>query len=392
MDQHVSSPIRPSPQARPQSLTPRWARCVRVYVFPAAAFQSVIFGGAYGSGREVTEYISRQGPVGGLLTLAIVIAAWSLILGLCFELARRLRTYDYRSFMRALVGPGWIAFEWMYVTAIMLVIAVNTAAFTTISADRLAVPAIVGAAALFLLVLLVAYRGRELLERTMATAMVLLMLVLGWVLIGTLFDSPDAVHHSFHTYGVAQPWVLAGVKYAVYNAAVAPALLFATRDIRTPREATLAAVAAALAGALPALVMHVAFMADYPALLAQDVPIYRSLARLGNPLLSTAYTLILLVMIVQTVAGLLQGLVERVDTRWRERARTPPGPAVHSAIVSGVFLTSLGLSNLGIIELIARGYSAIAWGFLVVFIVPLLTIGVARLARSPAGDDGPQLP
>ena len=39
----------------------------RVFLIPSAVFLSVVFGGSYGSGREVVEFISKNGPMGGLV-------------------------------------------------------------------------------------------------------------------------------------------------------------------------------------------------------------------------------------------------------------------------------------------------------------------------------------
>lgn len=39
----------------------------RAYLVPAGVFQSLMIGGGYGTGREVVEYFSRFGFLGGLL-------------------------------------------------------------------------------------------------------------------------------------------------------------------------------------------------------------------------------------------------------------------------------------------------------------------------------------
>jgi uncharacterized membrane protein YkvI len=44
-------------------------------------------------------------------------------------------------------------------------------------------------------------------------------------------------------------------------------------------------------------------------------------------------------------------------------------------------LVSAGLSFWGITNLIAKGYGMMAWGFLIVYVVPLMTIGVYRVCR-----------
>jgi hypothetical protein len=71
------------------------SRFVRVILIPAGVFQSVIFGGAYGTGREIAQFISSLGPVGGLLAIAVAGLGFGVAMALSFELARLGRTYDY---------------------------------------------------------------------------------------------------------------------------------------------------------------------------------------------------------------------------------------------------------------------------------------------------------
>jgi uncharacterized membrane protein YkvI len=40
------------------------------------------------------------------------------------------------------------------------------------------------------------------------------------------------------------------------------------------------------------------------------------------------------------------------------------------------------LSQVGIVALIAKGYGTLAWGFLLVFTLPLLTLGTWRIIRA----------
>ena len=39
------------------------------------------------------------------------------------------------------------------------------------------------------------------------------------------------------------------------------------------------------------------------------------------------------------------------------------------------------LSSIGVIDLIAEGYATLSWGFFFVYVLPLLTIGLWRIAR-----------
>ena len=80
--------------------------------------------------------------------------------------------------------------------------------------------------------------------------------------------------------------------------------------------------------------------------------------------------------------GIVQGVNERLD-EWSVRTRGRPLTRMHHAIVaaSAVILSGL-LSSFGLVALVARGYGTMAWVFLLVYVVPLMTRGIGALARS----------
>ena len=47
-----------------------------------------------------------------------------------------------------------------------------------------------------------------------------------------------------------------------------------------------------------------------------------------------------------------------------------------------LMLLAVLLSRVGLITLIEKGYGTITWGFLIVFVLPVLTIGLAKILRS----------
>ncbi len=58
------------------------------------------------------------------------------------------------------------------------------------------------------------------------------------------------------------------------------------------------------------------------------------------------------------------------------------GPVGQFAIASALLVGSIFIAaRFGLVDLIARGYRALAWLFLVVYVLPLLTIGAWRLRR-----------
>jgi len=65
----------------------------------------------------------------------------------------------------------------------------------------------------------------------------------------------------------------------------------------------------------------------------------------------------------------------RALTRW-----------IRPAAAVAMLLAAAGLARFGLVALIARGYGTLTWAFLVVYVIPMLTLGVWKLrtaARRP---------
>lgn len=349
---------------------------LRAYLIPAAVFQSVIFGGAYGTGREIAEFVSRHGPVGGLLGLGVIFAGFTIILFLSFEIARRFQVYDYRNFFKRLVGPAWFSFEILFLIAVLLVLAVNGSAAGTILQEQFHINASVGVGLLFITVVLLNYFGREFVEQSMSVCMLALTAVLIVFCVVTVTQRSDQLSAAFTHGGGAGGWAVSGLQYTLYNAAVIPVLLFCARDLSCARDSAISATVAGIAGAFPALIFHFTFMSNYPAVLDEALPVYALLKDVAGPLLFLTYIIVLFAMMIQTVAGLLQGLIERLDGWAMEIRNTPLSSRNHALIAAGVLVASLLISRFGITAIIAKGYGTLAWGYLLVFVIPLVTIGV----------------
>jgi uncharacterized membrane protein YkvI len=359
------------------------SRFVRVIVIPAAVFQAVIFGGAYGTGREIAEFISVLGPLGGLLALTVAGFGWGLAMALSFELARLKQTYEYRGFLKALIGPAWIAFEILFLVSLLIVLAVNGSAAGSVLNDQFGVPSLVGVALLFAAVIALNYSGRALLEDSMSICMIALLIVLTIYSVLTIIQFHDSIALAFREAPSSGNWMVRGLQYMLYTTGVIPVLLYSARDIHTRGEAIASGFTAGFLGVLPAMVFHFTFMAAYPASLQQSLPTYWMIGQLGRPWLMVVYIVVLFAMIIQTCAGLLQGVNERLDAWLQERRGRKGGPIAHSMLAGAVLLISLLLASFGITALVAKGYGNMAWGYLIIYMIPLLTIGVFKIWRKP---------
>jgi len=87
--------------------------------------------------------------------------------------------------------------------------------------------------------------------------------------------------------------------------------------------------------------------------------------------------------LVETGAGLVHGFIERIEAVLKPGEDDGLGHLPRAAIAVVALGASGLLGSLGIISLIAQGYSALAVGFALVYVVPLLTVGVYRIVRGP---------
>ena len=89
---------------------------------PAAVFQTVIIGGGYGTGREIVEYVTKHGALGGFIATSIIAIIFAAVLSTSFIFAQKFKAYNYRSFLRALLGPFWIIYDILFLLLLVLVL------------------------------------------------------------------------------------------------------------------------------------------------------------------------------------------------------------------------------------------------------------------------------
>ena len=117
-------------------------------------------------------------------------------------------------------------------------------------------------------------------------------------------------------------------------------------------------------------------LAYYPQIIDEPVPALYLIGQLQSPWLNALFQLVVFGTFVETGAGVLHSINERIDAQVQEGGHKLPRWA-RPAIATALLLTSIyGATAIGIVDLIARGYGMLSWVFIVVLILPLLTIGV----------------
>ena len=353
------------------------------YLLPGFALKAVIIGGGYATGRELAEYFVPSGPWGGLSAMLLATMIWSIVAALTFALALKLGAYDYRSFFKGLLGPAWVAFEVAYIIFVVLILAVFGAAAGAIGAATFGWPELVGVVLLAVSIVAVTAWGTGAVEQMFKYVSILLYAVYGLFLILALASFGGLIGQGFAN---APPpsgtWMAGGLTYASYNIVGAVVILPVLRHLRNQRDAVVAGLIAGPLSMLPAILFFVAMMAFYPAIGDETLPSDFLLRQMTVPGFHVLFQVMIFAALLESGAGSVHAINERISGAVESRGR-PPLSTGARAVIGAVILTGCMFvaGEIGLVDLIASGYRFLAWLFLAVFVVPLITIGTWRLLR-----------
>lgn len=366
---------------------PPRASAFRRYLLPAVAFNGVVIGGGYATGRELAEFFLPAGPWGGVGGILFAMALWSVICALTFALAVRVRATDYRTFFQALLGPAWPAFEVAYLAFVVLILGVFAAASGEIGAATLGLPLIVGSVVFAVATVVVTALGEEAVEGLFKYATLFLYAVYAVFLVLSLTHLGDRIGAALaEGGGNGSGWFASGLTYASYNAVAAIIVLPSLRHVERPREAVVAGLLAGPIAMVPALLFFLAMLA-LPGVADAPLPSDVILAEFGLTPFRYAFQLMVLLALLESGVGAVHAINERVAGWLRQRSGQTFG-GWHRAGLAALVLTACVFvaSRFGLVALIGSGYRLLAYTLIAVYLVPLVTVGLARLLREPRPD------
>lgn len=356
------------------------------YLLPGFIAQSVVVAGGYGTGRELVEYFGNYGPTGGLMGMVFVtVVLWALVFAVSYEFARTFEAYDYRSFFKALLGPGWVLYEICYIVLLLLVLAVVAATSGAIFLESFGLPSMAGAGLFLLGIALLTYWGTRVLEIFMSWWSYLLYAVFFAFLLVGLSKVGGQISQTLSLGEVKPGWALGGFKYAFYNLGTFPAVLFALNYIRSRKEAVISGVCTAVITMLPGLFIYLVTLGFYPDILSTEVPSYFILKEI-SPWLLPIYMVVLFGTMIETGAGFIHAVNERVNSWLVDRNGKGLSRAHRGAIGAAMGAVGLAISSYGLIGLIAKGYGTISWGFFILHGVALFTLGLWKMAKAKGSE------
>lgn len=346
---------------------------------PGLVFQSISIAGGYGTGRELAAFFLEYGPVGGLLGMLIP-ATITISLGsaISYEVARMTRSYDYRKFLKQLMGRAWFLYEIAYLFAVVLVLAVVTAAIGSLLSETFVIPEMVGSIALLVAIAFLVFKGTEVIEGVMSVWSFVLYAVYISIFVASMFAFGDMLDDSFAKAANSDGWFLSGLRYGSLSLSLIPAILFATAHIETRKDAMIAGLLTGPLFLIPAALFLIAMVPHYPSIMERPVPVNYILELLDLRWLQLAFVLMLVGTFVETGSGMIHAINERVagalETIGKELSSRN-----RAIIAVGLLIVALLISRFGLIDLIAVGYNALAWAFLIILVLPLFTVGIWKI-------------
>ncbi len=353
-------------------------------------YQSAIIAGAYGSGRELAQFFIGHGPLGGLLGMAVTTIIFSIVLAAAFEFSRRFRLFDYRSFFQKLLGRAWPIYEFLYVLQMIIVISIVGAAAGEIVRDTFGLPEFAGITGIMSMIALLVFYGTPAVERFLAVWSFVLfgtyIAFLGW----NLLQHGAQISENISTINVGEGWARSGLAYSGYNMSVIPALLFCVRHLQKRSDAITAGVLGGPIAMIPAALFFVAMIGQYDTIVAEGengaLPVTILLNALeGGGFFVFLFPIVLFGTFIETGAAMIHGVNERLDRTFSERGKTMPN-WLRSAIALTILVMAVLIADaIGLTALVARGYGTMTWGFLLIFVLPLLTYGIWLLYSDRKG-------
>ena len=353
------------------------------YLLPGFVLKSVVIGGGYATGREFAEFFLSSGPAAAILGVIIAALLFSLVYAATLEFARLHQTLEYRGFFRQLLGKGWVAFEALYLIMLLLILAVISATVDALLVEALRLPAGVGSVLFAVVVAVLTYFGTTLLERYLVIwSFVLYGFYISFVALCLVHFGHRATDTLTASH-LQAPAAAAfnGLRYAGYNIAAMSATLFCVRHLHTRKDALIGGLLGGPLAMLPGALFVFASLAFYPQIVSAPVPMHFLLERLNIPVFHALFLLVVLTALIGTGAALIHAVNERIAAAGWKWTGTLSRPARAANAIVLMLISTVVAARAGLVALVAQGYGIITYGFILVFMLPVLTVGVWRITR-----------
>ncbi len=377
------------------------------YLVPGFLFQSVVIGGGYGTGNEIAQYFGIHGMGHGIVGMIITTLVWAVVAAATFEFCRTFKVYDYNNMSQKLLGPVGYLYEVCYIVLMLIVLGVINATASSMIADLTGWTGWIGVSILSLGIIYLILRGTDTIEKVLSFwsyilyAVYAVFMIMCFVKFGPQIKeafaagageyTKDVVNASgetvSYTLGGMSLWsaIVDGFKYSFYNLGIVPAILYTVRECETRKQAVVCGLLAGVIGVVPAFLLLIAMGGALPEAVFNannnGTAVSAIFSKLNMKWLYVIFEIVLFGTLIETGAGFIKAVDDRIEiTSARNGEATPTW--VRPVVAIGLTLLGVAVSTFGLTGLIAKGYGTICWGFLVVYVIPMLTIGIYKISKA----------
>lgn len=361
------------------------------YVLPGVLLQSVLIGGGYATGREVISYGAKFGAKGWIAGIAILVG-FSIMSMATFEFVRVFKTYNYKSFMQKLIGKAAILYDVIYIPLVIIILAVMASATGEIVNKTLGLNYWIGVITVIVAVGILNFYGTNIIEKfeTYGTiALYAAYIIFGILAISKTSGNISQVLSTGDTSfveGVSSTRfvIWTGIVYVAYNLIVFPASFTSLKRQTTRKDSLISGIIAGILMTVPWFITYFAFMGFYPQeeILASSVPWLDILYQVGGTWTVVLFGIVIGWTLIETSTGVLHAFVERVNSTLEDYGKEPLNRPKSAALTVVVLIIATVFSKFGIIDLIAKGYETMSYGLMVVYALPLLTLGIYKIYKA----------
>lgn len=362
------------------------------YILPGVLLQSVLIGGGYATGREIYSYGAKFGAMGWISGLTIGIG-FALFAFLTFEICRIYKVYDYKNFIKQVIGPLWPVMDILTVLIAILLIAVMAAATGSIF-EQVQLPNFLGSVVIVLVCGLLNFKGSKFIEKFESIGTILLYG--GYILftivvllkrgsnIAVVFASHDTSAFDGKTTVLLCIWT--GILYVAYNINSIPMGMFSLTRQTKRKETVISGLIAGLLMVIPWFLSYFAMMCFYDdrTIVGADVATpwtQMIVAADGGKALLALFSIVMGWTLVETATGCIHMIIDRFDVALEEKGNHKLSDRQRGIVTMITLAAALVLSRIGVVTLIEKGYSLLSYGFILFYLLPTLFIGGYKIIR-----------
>ncbi|MFC1783942.1 hypothetical protein ACFL02_10255 [Planctomycetota bacterium] len=153
------------------------------------------------------------------------------------------------------------------------------------------------------------------------------------------------------------------------------------KHLETRKEAVTAGLLAGPIGIIPAVLFFIPLSGYYLGALEETVPSAFVFQQTQITALFVIFQIVLFGTLAETGTALIHSVNERVESALAAHHKHLP-QKLRPILGTGFLVAAIGISMIGLEELIDKGYGYSSWGFLFVYLIPLATWGVYKMKKS----------